>query len=80
MREADLTEADLKGAILREADLTNAMMVDADLRGADLRGANLKGVEIHSGLFNNLKDAIVNSNTRLPDELTDEQYNGLIWK
>ena len=61
--KCDLTNTDkLKGADLQKADLRGA-----DLRGANLQDTNLKGADLRGAKGVDLKGAITDVHTRLPD-------------
>jgi uncharacterized protein YjbI with pentapeptide repeats len=90
LRGVDLSGANLWGVNLEEANLEEANLVEADLGEADLRGANLReppslGNEYYGITHEQLKQAIGDENTKLPDHLkpaaswgvnTDEQIEG----
>jgi uncharacterized protein YjbI with pentapeptide repeats len=66
--EANLTGANLTGADLREANLTGANLTGANLTGADLRGALLNLAT--SITCEQIKSAVIDENTRLPDYIS----------
>ena len=76
--QANLPQADLRGAVLRGADLQRANLTGADLRGADLEKARLLGAilqeadlqEVKNLTQDQLNEACVNENTKLPPALT----------
>jgi uncharacterized protein YjbI with pentapeptide repeats len=71
----------LRNAILTFADLSEANATNVDFRGADLTGAKLVGTILHgadlrdvSGLtVQQLKSAILDENTKLPDYIDRTQ-------
>lgn len=65
----DLQEADLSGAVLRNASLQHALLELAILQGADLRGVDLRSIP---GMTKaQLRGALTDDGTRLPDYLTE---------
>jgi uncharacterized protein YjbI with pentapeptide repeats len=74
---ANLQRADLSDSILINADLSGAALQSAYMKGANLYGANLtnaglEGADLSQTLgltYNQLKAAIINENTKLPQDL-----------
>ena len=74
IRRTTLDGADLRGANLREADLTNASARFTDFTGAILDRTILRGADLTGAILtpNQLRTAIVDETTRLPDGLAGE--------
>jgi uncharacterized protein YjbI with pentapeptide repeats len=79
LRRTDLSNANLQGANLRGADFSNAILRGANLKDAILEGTILKGADL-SGAQNvtieQLRKAILDESTRLPDEISRERLSG----
>lgn len=73
----NMVDSDLHGAALWEAHMEGAELRAARMDGAVLRGTHLEGADLKAapatGLTNEqIKEAIVDSSTRLPDYLTEQ--------
>jgi uncharacterized protein YjbI with pentapeptide repeats len=76
---ADLEEADLIRADLQQADLSEANLELADLFGANLQQANLSGANLSGAIGltrEQLRPAILDGSTQLPDHLKDLASSG----
>lgn len=83
LRGGKFKDASFRNAKLRGADMRSTNLMKADLRGADLRGANLSGATMGQIGFQssaagiNLRGALVDAHTVLPEGITLEQAKKL---
>ena len=79
LRRTDLTGANLEGANLSRADFSNAIFRGANFRGAVMEGTILKGADLTDAknlTLGQLKSAVIDRNTKLPDYLKLEEISG----
>ena len=69
LRNVELYNTDLRGANLQDANLEEAIMYRADLHGANLKNANLHKAKDLTR--EQLKSAVMDEHTQLPDDLKD---------
>ena len=67
----DLSETNFQNCNLQNVDFRNAELHYAEFQGADLRGADLRGA--------NLNKTEYGKDTRLPDTITKEQLDSMVF-
>jgi uncharacterized protein YjbI with pentapeptide repeats len=75
LRRTDLSRASLVGANLSGADFSNAVLRGANFKDANLKGTILKGADLTDAknlTYAQLKGAILDETTKLPEELSTE--------
>lgn len=76
LRRTDLSSANLERANLSRADFTNAIFRGANFKDAVLEGTILKGADLTNAKNltpTQLKRAILDKNTKLPENLSLEE-------
>jgi uncharacterized protein YjbI with pentapeptide repeats len=80
LRRTDLSFANLERANLSQADFTNANLRGANFKDANLVGTILRGADLTNATnltAEQLKSAVIDATTRLPDGINSEELRGV---